>query len=809
MSTEAAVQTFTLSTLVADCPGGIRIPMIQRDYAQGRSSWKNPRLRFLADLKQALLKKETLHLDFVYGVKQVEDDVTAFCPLDGQQRLTTLFLLHWYLASRDYQFAEFQKTFLTDAGDSRFTYQVRPGGRSFFQLLVKYAPKPGECQKTKPSQWMAEQPWFRTVWMRDPTVAGALAMLDAIHGEFQGDDVGYQQLVNGDRITFQRFDLEAAGLHDDLYLRMNARGRPLSTFETFKARYENHLKLSFPDAADLSRCTTRTVDEFSGKIDNQWLDFIWNRYGPKVDPSGNNAASDDTRSVDAAFINLFQAVALASLPSRERNAKKDDVAVISLSQGEPDYDDFENGGWLEQRFTVHLIHVLEALTGNDAAQNLDLLGSPWFGIGCLLDRVVHPEEKPDYTDYLQFAAWIRFVTRHGPELDEAKVSCFHDWMRAVRNLVLNTEVRAETFRRQLAGLDLLLGGSENILDFLANSENVITGFEERQLTEEQLKASLVIADITWKPLLQCAEDHGYFRGQIDFLLDFSGAKSSEVDHGQSQGKFEFYLGNAQAMFDDNGLRKREGNDFLWERSLLAVGDYFLSYGWYSKSFLSKGDRNSPLSWKRLLREYHVDKRAHLKTLWDRLASESLEQIAANPPQRQWQQALCSTPDAWAYCGQCLVRFVTREHLPPRVFLMSGQRRRAAYAELFTFCLMQEVKLDSTRSRFMPLEFIGLKSDTGSDEEPHLRFEFEFCGKTHIFLMYCQHENDTGYSLWFNDKDLDPNLGQLLQSIGFVTATSGQTEYLVKRQEPGDPLNGAVFLDSLAADLKQQLNHHHS
>ncbi len=77
MSMETAIQTFTLSKLVAEYPGGIRIPMIQRDYAQGRPSWENPRKRFLLDLKQALRGEKSLHLDFVYGVKQAEDDVTA------------------------------------------------------------------------------------------------------------------------------------------------------------------------------------------------------------------------------------------------------------------------------------------------------------------------------------------------------------------------------------------------------------------------------------------------------------------------------------------------------------------------------------------------------------------------------------------------------------------------------------------------------------------------------------------------------------------------------------------------------------
>jgi hypothetical protein len=186
-----------------------------------------------------------------------------------------------------------------------------------------------------------------------------------------------------------------------------------------------------------------------------------------------------------------------------------------------------------------------------------------------------------------------------------------------------------------------------------------------------------------------------------------------------------------------------------------------------------------------------------------MEEESLEQITEDAPKGHWQQALCSTREPWAFCGQRLVRFEWREPLRPRVFLLSGQRRRAAYAELFTFCLMQEEQLDSTRSRFDPLAFIGLKSDTGSDDNPHLRFGLDFDGNTHVFQFYCQHGNDTGYSLWTTAKDLDPRLGLLLKTAGFVHETFEETEYHIKRQEPGDPLNGATFLDSIAADLKQQ------
>ena len=74
----------------------IIIPKIQRDYAQGRDDNDINRIRerFLSALFEAVTNKPVT-LDFIYGDIDEEGIMT---PLDGQQRLTTLFLLHWYAA---------------------------------------------------------------------------------------------------------------------------------------------------------------------------------------------------------------------------------------------------------------------------------------------------------------------------------------------------------------------------------------------------------------------------------------------------------------------------------------------------------------------------------------------------------------------------------------------------------------------------------------------------------------------------------------------------------------------------------------
>lgn len=72
------------------------IPIIQRDYVQGRNGKDYIRKTFLKESKNHLDNENPLTLDFVYG----NEEYGRFLPLDGQQRLTTLWLLHWYVAYR-------------------------------------------------------------------------------------------------------------------------------------------------------------------------------------------------------------------------------------------------------------------------------------------------------------------------------------------------------------------------------------------------------------------------------------------------------------------------------------------------------------------------------------------------------------------------------------------------------------------------------------------------------------------------------------------------------------------------------------
>ncbi|WP_122540383.1 DUF262 domain-containing protein, partial [Pseudomonas viridiflava] len=119
-----------------------------------------------------------LDLDFIYGT--FEDGAGRVLPLlDGQQRLTTLFLLHWYIAMCEGQLEDFRGRW-TKGGRSRFTYATRPSSAGFFDALANAViapPADGKHWNGKLSAHLVDSNWFFLSWRSDPTVAACLTTL--------------------------------------------------------------------------------------------------------------------------------------------------------------------------------------------------------------------------------------------------------------------------------------------------------------------------------------------------------------------------------------------------------------------------------------------------------------------------------------------------------------------------------------------------------------------------------------------------------------------------------------------------------
>jgi Protein of unknown function DUF262 len=716
----------TFRQLLAKCPR-IEVPLIQRDYAQGRDTEKDVRDDFLKALHGALDlppgdPKLPLNLDFVYGSMEGGSSGN-FLPLDGQQRLTTLFLLHWYLAWRDGKHSEFE-SILWDGQHSRFTYGVRPSSTEFFDELVRYVPHATPDEAPSVRRLVEDQPWFFLHWRLDPTIQSVLEMLDAIHGSFKSRTGLFPRLVDDQRpaITFELLPLEHFGLTDDLYIKMNARGKPLTPFETFKARFEELLKDLFPtEKRELGDGEVSVAEFFERRIDTRWTDFFWAHKNPQ------------THTFDELIMNLLLALARVSLdPASARFSQ--DTALLRERQLARTFSLFHEHGWLTRDFASNLMQLLEAWS-RGAGKLASVLPSPrYFDEAAFFQEAIQEPAALDYTQLVQFAAFVFYLRHHGGSGQPASLS---DWMRVVRNLATNSDIeRPEEYGRSLAGLLKLLPHSAAILQRLSDTDLGQIGFSPQQVREEVLKARLILANGAWRDRIDRAEEHGYFSGQIEFLLDFCGiteqaekmpAKWNGATHEKLQAAFDGYFTKARMTFDSSGLvpTKSMAGSHLWKRALLTVGDYLPSNG-SNYSFLTNPQGNWD-SWKRFLRGGTSGARQYLKTLWDRIDANAdiepqLEQIIAGATSLEaWRSAIIRHPEVISYCGQQEMR---RGPNADKVYLLTKKQMSGYHAELFSYALYLGLADVGANPSLAPLRLEPYQSVYMSDIEPYLLLVFD-------------------------------------------------------------------------------------
>ena len=232
----------------------IKIPIIQRDYVQARENDEKAEEvieKFLDDLFDSLKNNKNFHLDFIYGYKENE----WFIPIDGQQRLTTLYLLHYYFSKKENKSME-----------SELTYETRTSSREFLEFVKNLELNFEE----KISLQIKKDKNFNPYWENDPTIKSMLKVLDKIDEKAKIFNIAYADLKN---ITFEIFEMEDFGevQAEELYRKMNSRGKLLTPFENFKSIFE---KIAFSKSKDKYK-------EIAEKFEKNWINHFWD--GKNID----------------------------------------------------------------------------------------------------------------------------------------------------------------------------------------------------------------------------------------------------------------------------------------------------------------------------------------------------------------------------------------------------------------------------------------------------------------------------------------------------------------------------------------------
>ncbi len=411
---------------------------------------------------------------------------------------------------------------------------------------------------------------------------------------------------------------------------------------------------------------------------------------------------------------------------------------------------------------------------------------------------------------VQFAAFVSYL-----ECDVGAVNAneLQEWARVVFNLSLNSGIdRPEDYGRALSGIQAILSHRKQILESLATTEIDLSGFSPQQLREEILKARLILADPGWRPRIEAAESHGYFRGQIDFLLDFAGvcneAEEVPVDewatdvHADLKVRFDDYLAKAQRMFGPAGLQSLTlpGKPYLWERALLVCGDYLSTNG-TNYSFLTSPASNWD-SWKRYLRgdsSGHSARRRHLKALWDRIdvktdiAPQLDEIICGRSELEAWCEAVVKHPQVITYCEQ---REIRKRANVEEIYLLKKKQMNGTHAELFSLGLHQELSNGAAATGLLPLVLQPYQSVATTDFEPHIILRYSLPDSNVAFVIIST-EGKFRISVSRASLEQHPDVESMLRDV--MRFSESQT--LLVRLCPRDEIHDV--LHSLARGLAER------
>jgi hypothetical protein len=693
---------------------GIMIPMIQRDYVQGRSNSDSDEIRkqFLENIKETIENTSTgnnnLQLDFIYGYVENE----SFIPLDGQQRLTTLYLLYWYFALKNNKIDAYQNQF------NRFKYQTRQSTGDFLTKLINDFTFIDYTSNSKiVTSKIVNKKWFFSNWYLDNSITSMISMIDDIESIFKDMDVDFDELIQSQTlITFNFLNIEKLGLTDDLYIKMNARGKPLTRFENLKAElgkfikshtYNNNYNYKLVHSEGEKPVDVETY--FITKIDTIWTDYFWDK------------RNLETNLFDDKLLNIVSFISINNLAadgSKNFDKIRDD---FQREVFQPSFYQLKKLGLLTEQTIIDFIDFLDILVSEDNVLKSYLLKSYFFDKDKLIKTSVFEKNfRQVYIERLRFYGLIKFIKL------VVNNDNYHDELFKFERLLNNLTIApfyfndSDDFIKSLNGLNILFENySDDIHKAFVASE--ITGFDSNQIAEEKIKILLIDKDESWRDLVYKIEGHGYLNNQINFLLTFSEIQNyfnvnKNLDWNDSENAIYIdsltkYFFKFLMYFNDNGLV--EFKNQLFRVALLSIGD-FLAHASNYCFLLSNNDRD--VSWKRYFREVfsnRVDwqnKAGYLKALFDSTnteisATENLKNIAQAFPvlKNNWRFNFIKNPDLIGYRNNYFIRSWDEDN---DVHLLSQTKFSNRALELQTLLLQRELEKNNISSEIKFVEQHG-------------------------------------------------------------------------------------------------------
>lgn len=693
----------------------IEIPVIQRDYAQGREEEKITTLRkkFIADILNTIKDSgEVMHLGFIYGKiegkdkyherqrnrraienilnavegyaqqlemsmkttlisnkssKNDEKNLSIFIPLDGQQRLTTLYLVHWYLSLISNDDDAHTSTHL-----GRFSYKTRKSSLEFCRAITN-----SDIRKDLKynldrsiSSFFINRKWFRREWLKDATVKGMITVLDEIQLQvetLENKEHLFDVLLKEDApIHFDFLDLDELNQTDELYVKMNARGKQLSEFEHFKAWLNQWVK---------KENIQIEVIDWKTKMDKDWLDLFWK-------------AKDENTLVDDTMYNFFKQIGLfAYIQNGFDESNLELTRTIRETKYVP-FSTYEKYNFFNVNTLNFVFKTLEKLCDEESVKDYqdwlkNIACAPFISDGNFVKTFINNSNSVERTHSVFYYSFLVYINHFKKQPKKH----FKAWIRMTRNLLFNTYVQTPKnytdaingVKNLLPHITSLFEGSTAQLGIDARS---IRFFGDKLFRNEMYKIGMRNLDERFEDLLDVYENHDYFRGDIRLIMSmaFEGMDFTDID------SFQFYGDRLSKLF---GHKIRHHKKHILQRALLSKGFYLPRVGSNNLLCLPNAEtlRSRRDNWQKV---FDSEKgRIVIKKLIDEeLESFNdveilLKGVIKNYDNDTWQWYLIKSHQCISFCTQGFIRIEVDEE-NKEIFLLRKSRIYGKHAELRSY-----------------------------------------------------------------------------------------------------------------------------
>lgn len=502
----------------------IYVPEFQRNYLQGddsKESIKDKRDRLLDDIFSCIeSQSKSINLGFIYGRVEESYKSTLFYPYDGQQRLTTLYFLYLLIYFKFNKYDEIQSF------KKKLSYQTRISTNRFIESFLYWILDSKEKVSIYNDFWnkdgkdlkgfIMSQDWFMmTEWNYDVSIINMLSIIVEISGRVKnlGDKFGIVNFIDKDENNPFQFDfiyVDDISKSDDLYIKINARGKALSPFENLKSDIDKYWK-----------------DEDKTKLDAEWTEYVWNQ----LDVNDKNKE----KSFDNSFYNLLSNIFyLQYLVGLDQNKINDKILIEIENKYKKGIVDKE---WITSELCSTscpmISSFLDAMIGSFKSikdKQIESVNRKIFGLGDYQNN--NGQNKMERADLFEVFVYYYSVSSLFTENDME----FTDKRNLLNEIETVTNRIIENQRPYLDSPTNLVKALKSVKVLIDNSieshgvykfflsidndtkESIRKGLMKEQVEEEILKAKLIDKDSRYVALFNKGYSELKNKGQLGFIF---------------------------------------------------------------------------------------------------------------------------------------------------------------------------------------------------------------------------------------------------------------------------------------------------